>query len=85
MDLIAELKKKQMVKEPLIYEEKDGAIEDIISGEKGNWQIYQKILKSLQILPRGPNMKWELLRILLTGKTDPLWPTNNLFQVTVAL
>uniref|UniRef100_A0A8C5WZP8 Formin like 1 n=1 Tax=Laticauda laticaudata TaxID=8630 RepID=A0A8C5WZP8_LATLA len=32
MDLIAELKKKQMVKEPLIYEEKDGAIEDIISG-----------------------------------------------------
>uniref|UniRef100_A0A8C7DY93 Formin like 1 n=1 Tax=Naja naja TaxID=35670 RepID=A0A8C7DY93_NAJNA len=37
MDLITELKKKQMVKEPLIYEEKDGAIEDIISGEKGNW------------------------------------------------
>uniref|UniRef100_A0A8C7DXX2 Formin like 1 n=1 Tax=Naja naja TaxID=35670 RepID=A0A8C7DXX2_NAJNA len=32
MDLITELKKKQMVKEPLIYEEKDGAIEDIISG-----------------------------------------------------
>ncbi|XP_020653645.3 formin-like protein 1 isoform X5 [Pogona vitticeps] len=32
MDLIAELKKKQMVKEPLIYEEKDGAIEDIITG-----------------------------------------------------
>lgn len=33
MDMIAELKKKQMVKEPLIYEGKDGAIEDIISGE----------------------------------------------------
>ncbi|XP_062994524.1 formin-like protein 1 isoform X2 [Elgaria multicarinata webbii] len=32
MDLIAELKKKQLVKEPLIYEEKDGAIEDIITG-----------------------------------------------------
>uniref|UniRef100_A0A8C2YG61 Formin like 1 n=1 Tax=Coturnix japonica TaxID=93934 RepID=A0A8C2YG61_COTJA len=31
MDMIAELKKKQMVKEPLIYEGKDGAIEDIIS------------------------------------------------------
>ncbi|XP_029428405.1 formin-like protein 1 isoform X2 [Rhinatrema bivittatum] len=31
MDLIAELKKKQLVKEPLIYEEKDGAIEDIIT------------------------------------------------------
>lgn len=42
MDLIAELKKKQMVKEPLIYEEKDGAIEDIISGGKGNWKLYQK-------------------------------------------
>ncbi|XP_034271877.1 formin-like protein 1 isoform X6 [Pantherophis guttatus] len=34
MDLITELKKKQMVKEPLIYEEKDGAIEDIISALK---------------------------------------------------
>jgi len=34
MDMIAELKKKQMVKEPLIYEGKDGAIEDIISGER---------------------------------------------------
>lgn len=33
MDMIAELKKRQMVKEPLIYEGKDGAIEDIISGE----------------------------------------------------
>uniref|UniRef100_A0A8C3RZZ6 Formin like 1 n=1 Tax=Chelydra serpentina TaxID=8475 RepID=A0A8C3RZZ6_CHESE len=32
MDMIAELKKKQMVKEPLIYEGGDGAIEDIISG-----------------------------------------------------
>ncbi|XP_062363883.1 formin-like protein 1 isoform X1 [Cinclus cinclus] len=31
MDMIAELKKRQMVKEPLIYEGKDGAIEDIIS------------------------------------------------------
>uniref|UniRef100_A0A8C8SQ88 Formin like 1 n=1 Tax=Pelusios castaneus TaxID=367368 RepID=A0A8C8SQ88_9SAUR len=31
MDMIAELKKKQMVKEPLIYEGGDGAIEDIIS------------------------------------------------------
>ncbi|XP_070623054.1 formin-like protein 1 isoform X6 [Erythrolamprus reginae] len=31
MDLMSELKKKQMVKEPLIYDEKDGAIEDIIS------------------------------------------------------
>uniref|UniRef100_A0A670IZD3 Formin like 1 n=1 Tax=Podarcis muralis TaxID=64176 RepID=A0A670IZD3_PODMU len=31
MDLISELKKKQLVKEPLIYEEKDGAIEDIIT------------------------------------------------------
>lgn len=34
MDMIAELKRKQMVKEPLIYEGKDGAIEDIISGER---------------------------------------------------
>ncbi|XP_065555324.1 formin-like protein 1 isoform X2 [Lathamus discolor] len=34
MDMIAELKKKQMVKEPLIYEGKDGAIEDIISALK---------------------------------------------------
>ncbi|XP_064030760.1 formin-like protein 1 isoform X2 [Pogoniulus pusillus] len=34
MDMIAELKKRQMVKEPLIYEEKDGAIEDIISALK---------------------------------------------------
>ncbi|XP_042332478.1 formin-like protein 1 isoform X2 [Sceloporus undulatus] len=34
MDLISELKKKQMVKEPLIYEEKDGAIEDIITALK---------------------------------------------------
>ncbi|XP_019410106.1 PREDICTED: formin-like protein 1 isoform X1 [Crocodylus porosus] len=31
MDMIAELKKRQMVKEPLIYEGKDGAIEDIIT------------------------------------------------------
>ncbi|XP_061199137.1 formin-like protein 1 isoform X2 [Neopsephotus bourkii] len=34
VDMIAELKKKQMVKEPLIYEGKDGAIEDIISALK---------------------------------------------------
>uniref|UniRef100_A0A670IY92 Formin like 1 n=1 Tax=Podarcis muralis TaxID=64176 RepID=A0A670IY92_PODMU len=34
MDLISELKKKQLVKEPLIYEEKDGAIEDIITALK---------------------------------------------------
>uniref|UniRef100_A0A8D0L7S3 Formin like 1 n=1 Tax=Sphenodon punctatus TaxID=8508 RepID=A0A8D0L7S3_SPHPU len=34
MDLIAELKKKQLVKEPLIYEEKDGAIENIITALK---------------------------------------------------
>ncbi|XP_074979645.1 formin-like protein 1 isoform X11 [Caretta caretta] len=34
MDMIAELKKKQMVKEPLIYEGGDGAIEDIISALK---------------------------------------------------
>ncbi|XP_015506549.1 formin-like protein 1 [Parus major] len=34
MDMIAELKRKQMVKEPLIYEGKDGAIEDIISALK---------------------------------------------------
>ncbi|XP_066483094.1 formin-like protein 1 isoform X1 [Tiliqua scincoides] len=32
MDLIAELKKKQLVKEPLIFDKKDGAIEDIIMG-----------------------------------------------------
>ncbi|XP_032652812.1 formin-like protein 1 isoform X4 [Chelonoidis abingdonii] len=32
MDMIAELKRKQLVKEPLIYEGGDGAIEDIISG-----------------------------------------------------
>ncbi|XP_075767588.1 LOW QUALITY PROTEIN: formin-like protein 1 [Pelodiscus sinensis] len=32
MDMIAELKKRQLVKEPLIYEGGDGAIEDIISG-----------------------------------------------------
>ncbi|KAJ6633944.1 hypothetical protein lerEdw1_014237, partial [Lerista edwardsae] len=32
MDLIAELKKKQLVKEPLIFDKKDGAIEDIITG-----------------------------------------------------
>ncbi|NXJ99556.1 FMNL1 protein, partial [Corythaixoides concolor] len=36
MDMIAELKKKQMVKEPLIYEGKDGAIEDIISDLRNN-------------------------------------------------
>ncbi|XP_037267472.1 formin-like protein 1 [Falco rusticolus] len=36
MDVIAELKKKQMVKEPLIYEGKDGAIEDIISDLRNN-------------------------------------------------
>ncbi|XP_064380519.1 formin-like protein 1 isoform X2 [Dromaius novaehollandiae] len=36
MDMIAELKKRQMVKEPLIYEEKDGAIEDIISDLRNN-------------------------------------------------
>lgn len=35
MDMLAELKKRQMVKEPLIYEGKDGAIEDIITGEVG--------------------------------------------------
>lgn len=34
MDLIAELKKKQLVKEPLIFDKKDGAIEDIITGEE---------------------------------------------------
>uniref|UniRef100_A0A8C3FN38 Formin like 1 n=1 Tax=Chrysemys picta bellii TaxID=8478 RepID=A0A8C3FN38_CHRPI len=38
MDMIAELKKKQMVKEPLIYEEGDGAIEDIISGKGAQTQ-----------------------------------------------
>ncbi|NWI10756.1 FMNL1 protein, partial [Crypturellus soui] len=36
MDMIAELKKKQMGKEPLIYEGKDGAIEDIISDLRNN-------------------------------------------------
>ncbi|XP_058714072.1 formin-like protein 1 isoform X2 [Poecile atricapillus] len=36
MDMIAELKRKQMVKEPLIYEGKDGAIEDIISDLRNN-------------------------------------------------
>ncbi|OXB71712.1 UNVERIFIED_CONTAM: hypothetical protein H355_005884 [Colinus virginianus] len=36
MDMIAELKKKQMVKEPFIYEGKDGAIEDIISDLRNN-------------------------------------------------
>ncbi|KAM6108121.1 LOW QUALITY PROTEIN: formin-like protein 1 [Pterocles gutturalis] len=36
MDMIAELKKKQLVKEPLIYEGKDGAIEDIISDLRNN-------------------------------------------------
>ena len=51
MDLIAELKKKQMVKEPLIYEEKDGAIEDIITGEETTL-VYQWTLKSLQIFCR---------------------------------
>ncbi|XP_032652816.1 formin-like protein 1 isoform X8 [Chelonoidis abingdonii] len=34
MDMIAELKRKQLVKEPLIYEGGDGAIEDIISALK---------------------------------------------------
>ncbi|XP_066483095.1 formin-like protein 1 isoform X2 [Tiliqua scincoides] len=34
MDLIAELKKKQLVKEPLIFDKKDGAIEDIIMALK---------------------------------------------------
>uniref|UniRef100_A0A8C3S591 Formin like 1 n=1 Tax=Chelydra serpentina TaxID=8475 RepID=A0A8C3S591_CHESE len=38
MDMIAELKKKQMVKEPLIYEGGDGAIEDIISGKGAQTQ-----------------------------------------------
>ncbi|KYO46616.1 hypothetical protein Y1Q_0018385 [Alligator mississippiensis] len=36
MDMLAELKKRQMVKEPLIYEGKDGAIEDIITGLRNN-------------------------------------------------
>ncbi|NXY88853.1 FMNL1 protein, partial [Alcedo cyanopectus] len=36
MDMIAELKKRQLVKEPLIYEGKDGAIEDIISDLRNN-------------------------------------------------
>uniref|UniRef100_A0A670J0V5 Formin like 1 n=1 Tax=Podarcis muralis TaxID=64176 RepID=A0A670J0V5_PODMU len=40
MDLISELKKKQLVKEPLIYEEKDGAIEDIITGEEEGGRLF---------------------------------------------
>nr|XP_034991397.1 formin-like protein 1 isoform X5 [Zootoca vivipara] len=55
MDLISELKKKQLVKEPLIYEEKDGAIEDIITGEEeGGSLFYQRALKSRQVLRGGP-------------------------------
>lgn len=39
MDLISELKRKQQ-KEPLIYEsDRDGAIEDIITGESLAWPL----------------------------------------------
>ncbi|KAM6399137.1 formin-like protein 1 [Rhynochetos jubatus] len=61
MDMIAELKKKQMVKEPLIYEGKDGAIEDIISdlrnnpyrrGDKGRGSAKKRAAgQSLQVTP----------------------------------
>ncbi|XP_019329812.1 PREDICTED: formin-like protein 1 [Aptenodytes forsteri] len=60
MDMIAELKKKQMVKEPLIYEGKDGAIEDIISdlrnnpyrrGDKGRGSAKKRAGQNLQATP----------------------------------
>ncbi|NXR13855.1 FMNL1 protein, partial [Semnornis frantzii] len=52
MDMIAELKKRQMVKEPLIYEEKDGAIEDIISDLRNN--PYRRADKSRGSAKRRP-------------------------------
>ncbi|NXX50783.1 FMNL1 protein, partial [Tricholaema leucomelas] len=52
MDMIAELKKRQMVKEPLIYEEKDGAIEDIISADLRN-NPFRRADKS-----RGSAKRW---------------------------
>ncbi|XP_054032906.1 formin-like protein 1 [Dryobates pubescens] len=52
MDMIAELKRRQMVKEPLIYEEKDGAIEDIISDLRNN--PYRRADKSRGSAKRRP-------------------------------
>ncbi|NXG43275.1 FMNL1 protein, partial [Psilopogon haemacephalus] len=52
MDMIAELKKRQMVKEPLIYEEKDGAIEDIISDLRN--KPYRRADKSRGSAKRRP-------------------------------
>uniref|UniRef100_A0A8C8SS82 Formin like 1 n=1 Tax=Pelusios castaneus TaxID=367368 RepID=A0A8C8SS82_9SAUR len=52
MDMIAELKKKQMVKEPLIYEGGDGAIEDIISGK--TTKVYPVTLRHQPLPPPPP-------------------------------
>ncbi|NXA43011.1 FMNL1 protein, partial [Eudromia elegans] len=59
MDMIAELKKKQMGKEPLIYEGKDGAIEDIISDLRNN--PYRRVDKgrgsAKKRPPAGPSLQ----------------------------
>ncbi|KAM6295619.1 LOW QUALITY PROTEIN: formin-like protein 1 [Aegotheles albertisi] len=57
MDMIAELKKKQMVKEPLIYEGKDGAIEDIISDLRNNPYRRDKARGSAKRRPAGQSLQ----------------------------
>ncbi|XP_071433422.1 LOW QUALITY PROTEIN: formin-like protein 1 [Pithys albifrons albifrons] len=58
MDMIAELKKKQMVKEPLIYEGKDGAIEDIISDLRNNpYRRGDKARGSAKKRPAGQSLQ----------------------------
>ncbi|NXO50296.1 FMNL1 protein, partial [Aramus guarauna] len=58
MDMIAELKKKQMVKEPLIYEGKDGAIEDIISDLRNNpYRRADKGRSSAKKRPAGQSLQ----------------------------
>lgn len=51
MDLISELKRKQQ-KEPLIYEsDRDGAIEDIITGEALAGPVLDSVCPSNALLP----------------------------------
>ncbi|KAF4803835.1 formin like 1 [Turdus rufiventris] len=58
MDMIAELKKRQMVKEPLIYEGKDGAIEDIISDLRNNpYRRGDKARGSAKKRPAGQSLQ----------------------------
>lgn len=66
MDLISELKRKQQ-KEPLIYEsDRDGAIEDIITGENIHSQtsvfsLYCVILFLFLPHSEGSAASWQLL------------------------